>query len=89
MKRTKTIIPPIINFGWYSVNPIPFLNYLKAVTGKGKNWPSFLTNALARSKQWLVGPGGFSIPRIKDKYRYQCLINYKREPNLKTCSNGK
>lgn len=31
----------------------------------------------------ILGPAASSIPRIKDRYRYQCMIKYKREPNLK------
>lgn len=30
----------------------------------------------------LLGPVASPIPRINDRYRYQCLIKYKREPNL-------
>ena len=31
----------------------------------------------------LLGPVASPIPRINDRYRYQCLIKYKREPELK------
>lgn len=35
------------------------------------------------SKQSLVlGPAASPIIKIKNKYRYQCMIKYKREPNL-------
>lgn len=30
----------------------------------------------------ILGPVASPIPRINNKYRYQCLIKYKREPNL-------
>jgi primosomal protein N' (replication factor Y) (superfamily II helicase) len=30
----------------------------------------------------ILGPVASPIPRIKDRYRYQCLIKYKREPEL-------
>jgi primosomal protein N' (replication factor Y) (superfamily II helicase) len=30
----------------------------------------------------ILGPAASPIPRIKNRYRYQCLIKYKREPNL-------
>ncbi|VEF48453.1 primosomal protein N' [Bacillus freudenreichii] len=30
----------------------------------------------------LLGPVASPIPKINDRYRYQCLIKYKREPNL-------
>ncbi|WP_242226252.1 primosomal protein N' [Bacillus cereus group sp. BfR-BA-01358] len=36
------------------------------------------------SQQTMVlGPVASAIPRIKDRYRYQCMIKYKREQNLK------
>lgn len=33
-------------------------------------------------KTVILGPVASPIPRIKDRYRYQCVIKYKREPNL-------
>lgn len=30
----------------------------------------------------IVGPTTASIPRLQNRYRYQCLIKYRREPNL-------
>ncbi|MFD2616934.1 primosomal protein N' [Terrilactibacillus laevilacticus] len=30
----------------------------------------------------ILGPTSSAIPRIKDRYRYQCMVKYKREPNL-------
>ncbi|HET7629339.1 MAG TPA: primosomal protein N' [Bacillales bacterium] len=30
----------------------------------------------------ILGPVTAAIPRIKDRYRYQCVIKYKREPEL-------
>ncbi|MEH7415451.1 primosomal protein N' [Neobacillus drentensis] len=33
-------------------------------------------------KAVVLGPAASSIPRINNRYRYQCLIKYKREPNL-------
>jgi len=36
----------------------------------------------------VLGPVASPIPRINNRYRYQCLIKYKREPNLsKTLKN--
>ncbi|NHM29741.1 primosomal protein N' [Neobacillus terrae] len=32
----------------------------------------------------VLGPVASPIPRINDRYRYQCLIKYKREPELGT-----
>jgi primosomal protein N' (replication factor Y) len=31
----------------------------------------------------ILGPTPSPIPRIKDRYRYQCMIKYKHEPNLR------
>lgn len=48
-----------------------------------------VTNKITRfiqseiSKQSIIlGPVASPIPRINNRYRYQCLIKYKREPNL-------
>lgn len=30
----------------------------------------------------ILGPVASQVPRIKDRYRYQCMIKYKDEPNL-------
>ncbi|WP_416826905.1 primosomal protein N' [Ectobacillus polymachus] len=30
----------------------------------------------------ILGPAASPIPKVKDRYRYQCMIKYKREPNL-------
>ena len=30
----------------------------------------------------ILGPATSPIPKINNRYRYQCLIKYKREPNL-------
>jgi primosomal protein N' (replication factor Y) len=30
----------------------------------------------------ILGPVASPIPRIKDRYRYQCMVKYKREKNL-------
>jgi primosomal protein N' (replication factor Y) len=34
------------------------------------------------SEAVVLGPAASPIPRINNRYRYQCLIKYKREPNL-------
>jgi primosomal protein N' (replication factor Y) len=54
----------------------------------------FLVKACEQSVQWLkqhvspntivLGPVASPIPRIKDRYRYQCMIKYRDEPNLGT-----
>ncbi|WP_085992438.1 primosomal protein N' [Oceanobacillus senegalensis] len=35
----------------------------------------------------VLGPTPSPIPRIKDRYRYQCMIKYRNEPNLRTNLN--
>ncbi|GAA0445610.1 primosomal protein N' [Lentibacillus halophilus] len=32
----------------------------------------------------VLGPTPSPIPRMKDRYRYQCMIKYKNEPNLRS-----
>ncbi len=46
--------------------------------GKAMDWLK-----LKLSKQvGLIGPTAASISRVQNRYRYQCLIKYKKEPNL-------
>ncbi|KMM38729.1 primosomal protein N' [Guptibacillus hwajinpoensis] len=42
---------------------------------------SFLKSKLSNASV-VLGPVASPIPRIKDRYRYQCMIKYKTEPNL-------
>ncbi|MED4401612.1 primosomal protein N' [Metabacillus fastidiosus] len=42
---------------------------------------SFLRRELS-TQTIILGPVASPIPRIKDRYRYQCMIKYKREKNL-------
>lgn len=42
---------------------------------------SFVRSRLS-DRAIVLGPVASPIPRIKNRYRYQCLIKYKREPNL-------
>ncbi|MGG3926195.1 primosomal protein N' [Metabacillus fastidiosus] len=44
---------------------------------------SFLRRELS-PQTIILGPVASPIPRIKDRYRYQCMIKYKREKNLET-----
>ena len=43
----------------------------------------FITTRLSQ-EAIVLGPVASPIPRIKNRYRYQCLIKYKKEPELKT-----
>lgn len=42
---------------------------------------SFLKSKLSNASV-VLGPVASPIPRIKDRYRYQCMIKYKTEPKL-------
>lgn len=42
---------------------------------------SYLRGNLS-NKSVVLGPVASPIPRIKNRYRYQCMIKYKDEPNL-------
>ena len=41
----------------------------------------FLSSRLSKGAQ-ILGPVASPIPRINNKYRYQCIVKYKREPKL-------
>jgi primosomal protein N' (replication factor Y) len=67
--------------------------YITLITFTHENLP-FLVKACEQSVKWLkqkvssnsivLGPVASPIPKIKDRYRYQCLIKYRDEPNLGT-----
>lgn len=42
-----------------------------------------LLNKHLSSQTRILGPTPSPLTRIKDRYRYQCMIKYKNEPNLK------
>lgn len=48
--------------------------------GKTAEW---LRENLSQSTA-VIGPTASAISRIQERYRYQCMIKYKREPNLTT-----
>lgn len=41
----------------------------------------FLKRHLSANAQ-ILGPAASVIPKIKDRYRYQCMVKYKKEPEL-------
>lgn len=69
---------------------LPFY-YLALVTFSHEDLP-YLVKIAQHSADWLrkqldnttqvLGPVPSSIPRVKDRYRYQCMIKYKTEPKL-------
>lgn len=54
---------------------------LQQVVQVTEKMSSFLKNSLSESTK-IFGPVASPIPRIKDRYRYQCMIKYKVEPKL-------
>lgn len=55
-------------------------NMLKAISTTEKI-TKYVQSKLSQHAIFL-GPAASPIPRINDRYRYQCLIKYKHEPNL-------
>jgi len=54
---------------------------LLTVTKEAEKIAAFLRNELGK-ETIILGPSSSPIPRVNNKYRYQCMIKYKREPNL-------
>jgi primosomal protein N' (replication factor Y) (superfamily II helicase) len=44
---------------------------------------AYLKNRMSK-ESIVLGPVASPIARINDRYRYQCMVKYKREPNLAT-----
>ncbi|CDQ40167.1 MULTISPECIES: primosomal protein N' [Virgibacillus] len=42
-----------------------------------------MLNKLVKDETIILGPTPSAIPRIKDRYRYQCMIKYRNEPELR------
>lgn len=54
---------------------------LMKVAGTAEKIAAVLRKKLS-DRAVILGPVAAAIPRIKDRYRYQCVVKYKREPNL-------
>ncbi|KUP07060.1 primosomal protein N' [Bacillus coahuilensis p1.1.43] len=54
---------------------------LMKVVGVTERVTKFLSSKLTGSSV-ILGPTASPVPRIKNRYRYQCLLKYKREPEL-------
>jgi primosomal protein N' (replication factor Y) len=54
---------------------------LMKVVAAAEKIASYLKSKISK-EAILLGPAASPIPRINDRYRYQCLIKYKRESNL-------
>ncbi|HEX7066458.1 MAG TPA: primosomal protein N' [Bacillales bacterium] len=54
---------------------------LMKAAGVAEKITNFLNQQLSR-QAIILGPVTAAIPRVKDRYRYQCMVKYKREPGL-------
>ncbi len=77
MMRKIHRYPP---FYYLALVTISHLDLMKVVSVTEKI-TRYLRSQLS-DKAVILGPVASPIPRIKDRYRYQCLIKYKREPEL-------
>ncbi|MDR4946331.1 primosomal protein N' [Neobacillus cucumis] len=69
--------PPFYYLALITVSHENLINVV-AATEKMVNY----VRSQVSDKAVVLGPAASSIPRINNRYRYQCLIKYKREPNL-------
>jgi primosomal protein N' (replication factor Y) (superfamily II helicase) len=67
-------------FYYLSLITISHEDLIKVVSVTGKI-TKYLRSKLS-DKTIVLGPVASPIPRIKNRYRYQCLIKYKQEPDL-------
>ncbi|RIW36359.1 primosomal protein N' [Bacillus salacetis] len=67
-------------FYYLSLITISHEDLLKVV-GAAEKITKFLQSRLS-PQSIVLGPAASPIPRINNRYRYQCLIKYKREPEL-------
>lgn len=76
--RRQSMYPPYYYIALITVSH-PDLMTTISVTEKITN---YMRSGLSR-KAIMLGPAASPIPRINNRYRYQVLIKYKREPELK------
>ncbi|MFS0782359.1 primosomal protein N' [Bacillus sp. 1P06AnD] len=75
--RMQNRYPP---FYYITLISVSHEDLMKAVSVTEKI-STFIRKGLS-GKAIILGPSASPIPRINNRYRYQCLIKYKREPNL-------
>ena len=75
--RKARLYPPFYYMVLINVSHEQLLAAVKAT----ENIVSFIKNRVSRETV-ILGPSASPIPRINNRYRYQCLIKYKREPEL-------
>ncbi|WP_423409989.1 primosomal protein N' [Heyndrickxia sp. MSNUG] len=77
MVRKVHLYPP---FYFLSLVTVSHQELMKVVSVTEKI-AKFISSRLSREAV-VLGPVASPIPRINDRYRYQCLIKYKKEPDL-------
>ncbi|WP_341961476.1 primosomal protein N' [Planococcus maritimus] len=76
MRRTSGYPP------YYYVVNIQFTHEdLMTVSGYAQQMTEYLRHRLS-PKTIIIGPSASLIARVNNRYRYQCLIKYKKEPKL-------
>lgn len=83
MVRKVHQYPP---FYYLSLVTVSHEDLMKAVSVTEKI-AKFISSRLSREAV-VLGPVASPIPRINDRYRYQCLIKYKKEPELNNALKG-
>lgn len=80
--RKKFQYPP---YYFLALVTVSHPNHVQAVQTTQKIVQHLLNHV--NQKTIILGPTPSPIPRIKDRYRYQCMIKYKNEPNLRRLLN--
>lgn len=80
--RKKFQYPP---YYFLALVTVSHPNHVQAVQTTKKIVQHLLNHV--NQKTIILGPTPSPIPRIKDRYRYQCMIKYKNEPNLRRLLN--
>ncbi|MFB6466586.1 primosomal protein N' [Cytobacillus sp. Hz8] len=80
IERKLRAYPP---FYFLSLITVQHENLMKVVSVT-ENITKYVESKLS-NEAIILGPVASPIPRINDRYRYQCLIKYKREPKLGIC----
>ncbi|GAE24196.1 helicase PriA [Halalkalibacter wakoensis JCM 9140] len=78
MQRKTALYPPYVFMVLINISH-PELTKVITVSEK---IVSFLKRELTASTTAVLGPVASPLARIKDRYRYQCMIKYRNEPRL-------
>ncbi|MBM7644307.1 primosomal protein N' (replication factor Y) [Scopulibacillus daqui] len=86
LARRQRQYPPYFYLTLITVSHVDFTKVVDATEKIARYLKQRLSNEAI-----ILGPVAPPIPRIKDRYRYQCMIKYRNEPNLinvlKECQN--